>query len=530
MASATRPEPHRHARHRRPRRRTALAVTAAGVLGTLAASGAVALVGAGLSGGSADGTDCPDVRTLRVAAAPEVARAVTRVAGSLTALGCTRVEVSAADPAATAASVAAGTAAADVWIPDSSVWLAGLADRPAPVSLASTPAVLAVPVRAARGLGGRATYARIGHAATAAHPVVLRTASPERSAAAQAVLSDLATSLRGTAAGRGDLAALIRSADLAAPAPAAPARRGAVATASTEQAVRTANRSAGRTVLRAVGPASGGTSLDFPYVVLSTDPAQTGTAQWLLDGLTAPAGRAALERAGLRAGGEAPASVLTAAASAATLRTVALVERPTRTLALVDVSGSMATPVPGAAGASRMDLARAALRRGMGMLPDGTVAGLWRFSAELTPTTDYQRLAPMTLLDGRTRQALGSAVDTLAVDPDGGTGLYASTLAAVREVRRTYDPTRVNSVIVLSDGRDQDATAHAVGLDRLLATLRAEADPRRPVIVVSIAYGPNSDEAAMRAISEATGGTLYTATDPRDLPVILRQAIGARLG
>jgi hypothetical protein len=49
------------------------------------------------------------------------------------------------------------------------------------------------------------------------------------------------------------------------------------------------------------------------------------------------------------------------------------------------------------------------------------------------------------------------------------------------------------------------------------------------VVVISIAYGPNSDRAAMRAISAATGGILYTAKDPRDLPVIFREAIGQRL-
>jgi Mg-chelatase subunit ChlD len=163
------------------------------------------------------------------------------------------------------------------------------------------------------------------------------------------------------------------------------------------------------------------------------------------------------------------------------------------------------------------------------MLPEGTVAGLWRFSANLTPSTDYEQLAAPTELTRQSRKRFETAVSRLDVDPDGGTGLYSTTLAALRYVRSGYDPTRVNSVIVLSDGKDQDATAHGIRLDDLLAAIRTENDPKHPVIVIAIAYGPDSDTAALRKISAASGGTLYTATDPRELPLIFSQAIGHRL-
>ena len=38
----------------------------------------------------------------------------------------------------------------------------------------------------------------------------------------------------------------------------------------------------------------------------------------------------------------------------------------------------------------------------------------------------------------------------------------------------------------------------------------------------------DSDTAALRRISAATGGTLYTASDPRELPLIFGEAIGHR--
>jgi Mg-chelatase subunit ChlD len=298
----------------------------------------------------------------------------------------------------------------------------------------------------------------------------------------------------------------------------------------TERAVRAANTAARRTLYRAVAPATGGTSLDYPYVILSDDPTVTATARRLRDALEDPAGRARLAGSGFRTGRSASeVRPLTAAGAREALRTLAVVDRPTQTLALVDVSGSMASPVPGAPGVTRMDLARTAIRRGLGLLPDGTVAGLWRFSADLTPSTDYEQLAPLTTFTRQSRKQFAGALSRLQVDPDGGTGLYSSTLAAVRYARSGYDPTRVNSVIVLSDGKDQDATAHGIGLHRLLTTLRAENDPKRPVIVISIAYGPDGDTAAMRRISAATGGTLYTVSDPRQLPLIFSEAIGHRL-
>jgi Ca-activated chloride channel family protein len=510
-------------RHRRPRKRAVLALTAVAFLATASVS-AAAFTGDTPAPAAAG---CPAVRTLRVVTAPEVAPAVETVASTLTGLGCTRIAVSTADPASTAAQLARHASQVHVWVPDSSRW----APDAKLTSIASSPVVLAVPERIARRLGPDATYEQIGEAATTAHPIRLQAADPAGSATSQAALIDLGSSLGSAPAQRGQLASLLRSMDTRASTdlPSGTSLGAPVARATTERAVTAANSAAGEAVYRAVHPMTAGRSMDYPYVVLTTDPVLAATAQALLDGLRSPDGLAALERLGFRAGTTAAAQPLTAAESAAALRTLEVLDRPSRALALVDVSGSMALPVSGAAGATRMDLARAAIRQGMAFLPEGTVAGLWRFSANLTPSTDYEQVAPLTTLTEQSRGRFAAAIRGLEVDPYGGTGLYSSTLAAVRYVRAGYDPTRVNSVVVLSDGRDQDATAHGISLHTLLTTLRAEDDPKRPVIVVSIAYGPDSDAAAMRTISAATGGTLYTARDPRDLPMIFREAIGNRL-
>ncbi len=51
-----------------------------------------------------------------------------------------------------------------------------------------------------------------------------------------------------------------------------------------------------------------------------------------------------------------------------------------------------------------------------------------------------------------------------------------------------------------------DTDDNTVGLDALLQTLRSENDPARPVPVITIAFGPDADRAALSAISSATGG------------------------
>lgn len=504
------------------RPRTVLIGAAAGaVLVAGGVVGGLALM-AGGSGGVA-GTPCGS-GALRVAAASDIARPVEALVAADPLLHC--VHVVAADPATVAGDLARGERPADVWIPDSSVWVRSAVQRKGLRSVASSPAVLAVPAGAVRGLGADPTYDLL---ATAARVPALRTVDPARSAPAQAVLHDLTVSLAATPQERGRLVTLVRSMHVET----AEAVSTGLATADPHVAqpasaasVRAANAAAGHVAYVAVAPTSGGTVLDYPFVRLGSD-ASSALERQLLDRLTSAAGRRAFERAGFAAPGA--GTPLTRHASAKALATLGVLTKQSRLLVVTDVSGSMALPVPGAGGATRMDLVRSAILDGLRVAPNGTVAGLWRFSASLTPSTDYETVAPMTELTAATRPAMRRAIAGLRVDPDGGTGLYSTTLAAVRAVRASYDPSRVDTVVILSDGRDQDDWAHGISLDHLLGTLKAEADPRRPVAVVSIAYGPDSDVAAMRAISSATGGTLYTASDPRDLPVIFREAIGQRL-
>ena len=171
-----------------------------------------------------------------------------------------------------------------------------------------------------------------------------------------------------------------------------------------------------------------------------------------------------------------------AASVNAALAAVARVIRPSRLLALIDVSGSMGHAVPGTKGATRLDLAVQASLSGLAVYPDDAAIGLWVFSTDLTRSTDYRVLAPLEPLtrgadgiSGRERMAHALAKVTIE---KGRTGLYDSILAAVREVRRTWDPDRVNSVVLITDGADSDR--RTIGKEKLLAQPARRTIPNVP--------------------------------------------------
>ena len=61
-----------------------------------------------------------------------------------------------------------------------------------------------------------------------------------------------------------------------------------------------------------------------------------------------------------------------------------------------------------------------------------------------------------------------------------------------------------------------------------LAALGSGKDPRRPVPVITIGLGPDSDHAALAAISRQTGGSTYQAQRASDIYRVFHEAMGRR--
>lgn len=544
----------RRARRRTRRARRAVAVVCMAIAAVLGTSVYALSAITACSGG---------VTTVDAAVAPELAPAVSAAAGAFNGADhrargkCVRVTVRAAGPAGVTALLSgqipagAGVRRPDVWVPDSSLWLRMLARPPRAVGgpLARSPLIAAVPRSRASGTPG--TWKGLLDAAEPAErrsrAVRLTLADPSRTGAGIASLL-IAREREGDAS----FAAFARSVrESTAPdvagefgALAGTAARPAPVLAVPEQAVWEHNRKDPAAAVQAVYPQDGTLSLDYPFTIIDDRPGarlferalRGGEAlgRFRTAGFRDPAGRApgAFARtAGLAAS---PPAVLAEPGPALVRRTAQEWARLTlgsRMLSVIDVSGSMALPVPGSR-LTRLQAIAQASQEGLALQPDDTDLGQWIFSTRLDGDRDWRQTVPMGPLGGRIgsvtrRRRILSALAGLRPKPDGATGLYDTVLDAVRYMRRTYRPEMVNTVLVFTDGRDEDPGGPT--LDRTVAALRAGRDETRPVQIIVIGFGPDVDTAELRRLADATGGSVYTARAPQDILRIFGEATARRL-
>ncbi len=330
------------------------------------------------------------------------------------------------------------------------------------------------------------------------------------------------------------------------------ALKASVITPSTERAVRAFNASGPRVRLAPVTVGVSGASSKVGYLPLygtTLDrPRAMTAAESFRAWLTSAKGNAAFADAGWRvptaAAGSAAGPATVGVGSAArevpvptlelsqpTLQSInralqswSALERRGSVLLAVDVSGSMKQQVP-RLGLSRLQLAQQALRSAVTSFSDRSSIGLWAFSRRLDGAADHRVVVPLgpasDPVGGTTRrQAVLAGISRL--EARGDTGLYDTTLAAVRAVRDQWRPD-TDVVVVLSDGRNEDAGS--ISLKDLLTTLKREQDADRPVRVFTIAYGEQADAAALSAVARATGGASFTARSPADIEQVLLAAL-----
>jgi hypothetical protein len=501
---------------------------------------------------------CADGEDLTVAAAPEIAPVVRTAAaqtdaGDLADAGVCTLHVVAMEPADALAGLRADARTTDLWIPDTSAWLARLpaaVRSRAPRSVAKTPVVLAAPGGAARPDSWLQALSQPASSLL----------DPSTSGASLGALAALhAEAVKGTTSGTALSNWLVGNAQDASPYSSSDAELlhqagGGAAPASswfptTEQRVVDAlhdTGGAGGSALKATVPRSGTILLDYPLVPVTTGertaPA-AAAARVLADRLASPAGTRRLEAAGFRSASGAPTDadggvgtftevgVVQPDAVTGLLNTWLTLRTDARMLAVLDVSGSMEEY----AGAStRVALARDAVLTALRGMPGDWQVGLWAFSRGLgAGDDDHRALAPVFDLDATSggstqRQRLVRAAQALPTLVGGGTGLYDTVLAAYRNAVAGYDPNRFNAVVLLTDGRNDDESG--IGLGQLLDTLRAERDPAHPVQVITIGMGPQADTAALARIADSTGAPSYVVRDPRAISGVLNDALLERVG
>jgi hypothetical protein len=202
---------------------------------------------------------------------------------------------------------------------------------------------------------------------------------------------------------------------------------------------------------------------------------------------------------------------------------------PGRVLAVFDISGSMDTKVPTAGGASRAAVTRGAALGGLSLFDDKWAVGVWLFSTRLVGNQPWKEIVPISPLSAA-RTQLQQSVSQIVPKKGGDTGLYDTALAAYKEVRDTWEPGRINSVILFTDGKNDNPDS-TLTRDQLVAELTKLKDPRRPVRMVIIGIGNQVDRNELQAITDATSaGGVFVAPDPAKISDIFLQAIATRSG
>ncbi|MER6592762.1 substrate-binding domain-containing protein [Micromonospora purpureochromogenes] len=503
---------------------------------------------------------------------------------------CIAVNVSTSEPVDVAAAVASkhgatlagvgqasGTVATpDVWIPDSSTWLLRLKNNGAAAfapgngaSVARSPVVVAMPEPVASRFGWpekKLGWTDLLNAVSTGKGLRAGIVEPTQDAAGLSGLLSLTAAasasggdtakattgaLRALATGRSNLrqdllARFPRSND------ATSIASGLGAAALSEEDVIAYNSTKPPIPLAALYLEPAPMPLDYPFAVLpGIEPAKQSAARVLFELLTTQGFKNRLAAQSLRApdgnwgdGFKAPQGAPSPAGGPATappagvgavggldpsaidrsLSGWSIATQSGRMLAVIDVSGSMKAKVPSAGNATREQVTVAAASRGLGLFDDSWSIGLWTFSTELVGSRDWREVVPINRLStnrGLLEQGLAR------ISPSrGNTGLYDTVLEAYKRVQQDWEPGRVNSIVLFTDGKNDDQ--NGISQASLISQLKQLNDDERPVQVVIIGIGNEVSKTELQSITNVTGGGTFVTEDPSKIGDIFLKAIALR--
>jgi Ca-activated chloride channel family protein len=196
-----------------------------------------------------------------------------------------------------------------------------------------------------------------------------------------------------------------------------------------------------------------------------------------------------------------------------------------RVLLVVDISGSMGDL--GGDGKTKLDLAKEAAVSSLDQFKDSDEVGLWVFSTDLGgPDPNVLDLVPVAPI-GSQRDVLAQQIENQR--PTNGTPLYAVTEQAYETMLGDYDPTKINAIVLLTDGQNDDGEP-ADDQDQfaeLIQSLQAgsEGSSAQPVRLFTISYGEEADVVTLRAVAQATRAATYNASNPATIEQVFTAVI-----
>jgi hypothetical protein len=310
-----------------------------------------------------------------------------------------------------------------------------------------------------------------------------------------------------------------------------------------EQAVFTYNQGNPADPALAVYPPGAALSMDYPYTITTDDAEKVKAARMLAaeirtaetaddvralgfrstDGKVPPAFGS---QPGMR---QQPAPPPQPADVQRAMEVWSKLSKGIRNVMLIDTSNSTKEKV--APDLTRLQATARATEDVLDLMSDDTELGVWTFDTFLQGNSDWQELVPVGPLGdqiGRStrRQQILSDLAQLEPRSGPGPGLYDSVLAAFRAMTRSYKPEVVNSVLVFSNGKNQDPDG--TSLPDLLTALHAEYDPARPVQIIIVGYGQGVARDELQQIAEATRGKAYVVQAPQEIQDVVLDAISRR--
>jgi Ca-activated chloride channel homolog len=197
-----------------------------------------------------------------------------------------------------------------------------------------------------------------------------------------------------------------------------------------------------------------------------------------------------------------------------------------RVLLVVDVSGSMKERAGSDTRDTKLDLAKSAAIDSLDDFKSNDLVGLRVFTTSIGPSGTFEDLVPIGPIS-QTGGPLRTQIDGLY--PQNGTPLYDVTAQSFQTMYDSYDPDRINAVVLLTDGKndDGDVSDDSRQLQDTLSLLRdkSQGELGRPVRVFTIGYGSDADLSVLKQIAEATNAASYNASDPKSISKVFTAVI-----
>ncbi len=191
------------------------------------------------------------------------------------------------------------------------------------------------------------------------------------------------------------------------------------------------------------------------------------------------------------------------------------VRKRARALFLLDVSESMVQEP----GVTKLQRAKDAVRKALDHFTGDDEIGLAAFSHVGDGPLQPGVVSPVAPFRTNKEDLIAKLNGLQAVD---ATPLFEAVSRFSGDQAKEYKDTFINTIVLLSDGKN-DST-HPGDLSGLSQQLSHQ-NHSTPVLVFTLAYGPDADVPTLLEIARASGAHYYDATDPNRLEEVLGELV-----